>query len=303
MKRPYEKHILERLAEFPAYFFVYSISLVAKFLMLSVSRLFVRSAAMTPAFSNVSLRKSKIQAPLNPAYATAQTAAQINRAVAISDETKFIKVQGVPSGMFFYLYKNKGLITRIQCNHKGVFAPYTLEDAKVNGLDFSINGAIRFTKNELKGVVKAKDKSKTPEVKPVESHFDMPPVESYMDSHDLPLMEACVQHVPDSTEQRTQTGRSDEYFTVGPILSMGAIKKTDKTGKAYEIYTVTVQTKNGFKKNFCGEMLGELTAKHGAEVGDTVKIRKAGRESFTVTVNGKEEARTRNIFDFSIINN
>jgi hypothetical protein len=301
MKRAYEKHFLERLAEFPAYFFVYSISLVAKFIMLSISRLFLKGASLTPAFSGASLRTSNSQAPLNPAYTNAQAAAQSNRAIAIADETKFIKVQGIPSGMYFYLYKNKGLITRIQCNRKSAFNPYTLEDAKANDLDFSINGAIRFTKNELKGVAKTKVKSKNPEVEPVESHFDMPPIDSYMDSHEPLLTEVCMSHTPDPIEQSAQTGKPDEYFTVGPILNMGVVKKTDKAGKKYEIYTVTVQTKNGFKKNFCGEMLGELTAKHGAEVGSLVKIRKSGRENFTVNVNGKEEARTRNMFDFSII--
>jgi hypothetical protein len=304
MKRETGKHFLDRLAEFPAYLFVFSIMLVARFIVLVFTRECKGASSLSPAMAKVKMPLRTVDVNFAPAFSSTQS---VRKKVDIEDEFKFIpKMQGVKSGMYFHLYLAKGLITRKTHDGVRMFVPYTRADAKANQLDFSINGAIHFTKMEMRGKAIKGVESAQVEANFPDSCFDMPimedepsvPSEPFMVPEHTPIQDPAVT----ASESRAIVSKSGDFFTVGPIVQMGPVKKTDKDGKAYEIFCVTVQTKNGFKKDFYGEMLGEVTAKLGAEIGDRVKIRRSGRESFTVVVNGREEPRTRNVFDFSIIN-
>jgi len=294
-----KKDLLQRLAELPFYFFIYGIALTSSWLYLvikkGVSQIQLPSRKLQPAsigqeidyrFEAAQQQKPKIN--LKPV-------------AKVCDEFKFIKVQGVPSGMLFYQFFEMGVIRRVQKDGQKLYSDYTRDDARLYNLDFSINGAIRYTKNEIKGMVKAKPVvTYTPDnLMPVDE-YEMPPLEN-IDNCSIGSVAQGVTQVSEAPVAKTQYLSDKEFFTVGSIEKMGIVEKTDKQGKKYEIYTVTVQTRNGYKKDFAGEMLAELVAKNGAEVGDRVKIRKSGRENFVVTVDGKTEARSRNLFDFSIL--
>ncbi|UIF89403.1 hypothetical protein KAF44_29465 (plasmid) [Cupriavidus necator] len=84
------------------------------------------------------------------------------------------------------------------------------------------------------------------------------------------------------------------------MISLGVIKLKKPKKDPFEIYAITLRTKDGDEQQFRGYELEQHVEKNRVAIGDTIGL-KRGRQQFWVTRNGIRNEKSRNIYDFQVV--
>lgn len=87
---------------------------------------------------------------------------------------------------------------------------------------------------------------------------------------------------------------------VGKVISLGVIEVKQPRKDPFEIYAITLRTKDGDEQQFRGYELEQHVEKNRVAVGDTIGL-KRGRQQFWVIRNGIRNEKSRNIYDFQVV--
>lgn len=171
---------------------------------------------------------------------------------------------------------------------------FTRSIAAENSLVFDIDGAIEWirTSTPSRGPAPAA-KQLSPrkvEAKRAPGAKELAPAPAH-----VPAVESTIVPAP---------ANKAKPFT-GNILYFGEVERTGLNDeKPYITYSIKLQSESGsYEKEFIGEHLAELVAKHDLQVGMLVKLQLLGKHHFTVVVDGKTERRCRNEFALTVLPN
>lgn len=87
---------------------------------------------------------------------------------------------------------------------------------------------------------------------------------------------------------------------VGKVISLGVIQHRKPKKEPFEIYAITLRTKDGDEQQFRGYELEQHVEKNRVAIGDTIGL-KRGRQLFWVTRDGIRNEKSRNIYDFQVL--
>ncbi|MGF6603321.1 hypothetical protein P3T23_008075 [Paraburkholderia sp. GAS448] len=87
---------------------------------------------------------------------------------------------------------------------------------------------------------------------------------------------------------------------VGKVVGLGAIEVKKPKKDPFEIYAITLRTSGGEEEQFRGYELEQHVDNHRVSIGDTISL-KRGRQQFWVIRNGVRNEKTRNIYDFQVM--
>lgn len=87
---------------------------------------------------------------------------------------------------------------------------------------------------------------------------------------------------------------------VGKVIGLGVIEVKKPRKDPFEIYAITVRTKDGDEQQFRGYELEQHVEKNRVAIGDTIGL-KRGRQQFWVIRNGIRNEKSRNIYDFQVV--
>ena len=87
---------------------------------------------------------------------------------------------------------------------------------------------------------------------------------------------------------------------IGKVIGLGVIEVKKPRKDPFEIYAITVRTKDGDEQQFRGYELEQHVEKNRVAIGDTIGL-KRGRQQFWVIHNGTRNEKSRNIYDFQVV--
>ncbi len=246
--------------------------------------------------------------------------------------TKKIGVQTI----HFAMYLQDGKVTRhlVKASGKHELAPFLRESAAADGVPFTLNEAVKKTERELSAARSRSsraEKKRAKSTSSVQRRDDMPAatgpivdVEPYAGEappwleapafEDLPPAQAIPAAAGGSGDRLAQPPspvkmverehpvdwRGGVRF-VGEVISAGIVQCHPVDKKPYKIFSMTLRSTDGETKEFRGVELNELVTKHFIRRGDVVSL-KRGRQEFEVTEDGQTKSRTRNVYDFRLVN-
>jgi hypothetical protein len=87
---------------------------------------------------------------------------------------------------------------------------------------------------------------------------------------------------------------------IGKVISLGVIEVKKPRKDPFEIYAITLRFKDGDEQQFRGYELEQHVEKNRVAIGDTIGL-KRGRQQFWVIRNGIRNEKSRNIYDFQVV--
>ncbi len=87
---------------------------------------------------------------------------------------------------------------------------------------------------------------------------------------------------------------------VGKVIALGVIEVKKPRKDPFEIYAITVRTNGGEEEQFRGYELEQHVDNNGVVMGDTISL-KRGRQQFWVIRNGVRNEKSRNVYDFQVL--
>ncbi|PNE59671.1 hypothetical protein A8H39_00535 [Paraburkholderia fungorum] len=87
---------------------------------------------------------------------------------------------------------------------------------------------------------------------------------------------------------------------VGKVIGLGVIEVKKPKKDPFSIYAITLRTPDGEEEQFRGYELEQHVDNNRVAIGDTISL-KRGRQQFWVIRNGVRNEKTRNIYDFQVM--
>ncbi|VVE33690.1 hypothetical protein [Pandoraea terrigena] len=90
------------------------------------------------------------------------------------------------------------------------------------------------------------------------------------------------------------------HRVVGKVIGFGVVDVKKPKKDPFQIYAITMRTPSGEEAQFRGYELEQHVEKNRVAIGDTISL-KRGRQQFWVTRNGVRNEKTRNIYEFQVV--
>ena len=87
---------------------------------------------------------------------------------------------------------------------------------------------------------------------------------------------------------------------IGKVIGLGVSEVKKPRKEPFQIYAITLRTKDGDEEQFRGYELEQHVENHRVVIGDTIGL-KRGRQQFWVTRDGVRNEKSRNIYDFQVL--